>query len=116
MSEVVVPVGTKNPDGVYSQQHPWELTSQTLEMYRRQDAEALPTWRPPIRQQPDPYAMIPPRYGWTTEEMSFSDVISAEYTRVERSHVVDTMMTDWSGERGSYEATERPHVNYLTGL
>ena len=102
--------------GVYSEQHPWELTSQTLELYRRQDSEALPGWHAPIEAEPDPYAMIPPRYGYAMQEPSFTDVITGEYTRLDRSHIIDTMMTDWSGQRGSYEATERPHVNYLTGL
>lgn len=111
-----VPVKSLEQSGVYSEQHPWELTSQTLEMNRRQDSEALPIWQAPIQPQPDPQMMIPPRYGYVNTELTFSDVITGEYTRIERSHIIDTMMTDWSGERGSYEASERPHVNYLTGL
>jgi hypothetical protein len=107
---------TDTTGGVYSEQHPWELTSQTLEVQRRQDANYLPAWMPPVPVQPDPANMIPPRYGYSTEEPTLSDVVSGQYTRIMRSHIIDTMMTDWSGERGSYEASERPHVNYLSGL
>lgn len=94
-------------DGVYNRR-PWELTSQTLEMYRRQDADMAPSWYPPVVPSPDPYAMLPPMYGYRTEELGIDDILDGNYSRLQASHANDDMPTNFSGQQGSYEATMRP--------
>lgn len=96
-----------NQDGVYNRR-PWELTSQTLEMYRRQDADMAPSWSPPVPPQPDPQAMIPPAYGYSTAELTIDDILDGNYSRLQASGVQDAMPTDFSGQQGSYQATMRP--------
>jgi hypothetical protein len=95
-------------DGRYSYQKPWELTSQTLEMQRRQTADAAPPWYPAIVPQPDPAEMVPPMYGYRTEELGIDDILDGVYTRLQGSAVRDNALLDWSGEQGSYEGTMRP--------
>jgi hypothetical protein len=95
-------------DGHYSYTRPRELTSQTLEAYRRQDADAAPPWYPAVIPQPDPYAMVPPMYGYRTEELGIGDILNAAYTRLQGSRPADAMPTGFSGQQGGYQATERP--------
>jgi hypothetical protein len=95
-------------DGVYARQKPWELTSQTLEMQRRQDADVAPQWYPAIVPQPDPYAMIPPMYGYRIEELSISDILDGIGSRLQGSPARDNALFDQSGQQGSYEGTMRP--------
>jgi hypothetical protein len=95
-------------DGVYARQKPWELTSQTLEMQRRGDADTAPNWYPAIVPQPDPEEMVPPMYGYRTAELGISDILNGVYTRLQGSPVRDNALLDWSGQQGGYEGTMRP--------
>ena len=94
-------------DGVYNRR-PWELTSQSLELFRRQEADIAPNWYPAVIPQPDPYAMLPPMYGYRTEELGIDDILNDVYSKLQGSPVADAMPTDWTGERGGYEASSRP--------
>jgi hypothetical protein len=108
-------------DGRYSYSRPWELTSQTLEMQRRQQADAAPPWYPSIVPTPDapqpglPGAremvranMVPPEFGYRTEELGISDILDGIGSRLQGSPVRDNALLDWSGSQGSYEGTLRP--------
>ena len=95
-------------DGRYSYQRPWELTSQTLEMQRREAADDAPQWYPAIVPQPDPYAMVPPMYGYRTQELTITDILDGDYSRLQASTARDSALLDWSGQQGAYEATMRP--------
>jgi hypothetical protein len=90
-------------DGVYARQKPWELTSQTLEMQRRQEADVAPNWYPAVVPSPDPYEMIPPMYGYRTEELNITDILDGVSSRLDGSKLFD-----WSGQQGGYEGTMRP--------
>jgi hypothetical protein len=87
-------------DGRYGYQKPWELTSQTLEMQRRQEA---PSWYPAVVPSPDPYDMVPPMYGYRTEELNITDILDGVSSRLDGSKLFD-----FSGQNGAYEATMRP--------
>ena len=108
-------------DGVYSRQHPWELTSQTLEMYRRQDADNAPQWSPPVPPRPDMLqpglpgaraqvraAMVPPLTGYATAELGIDDILDGAYSRLQASHARDDMPTGFSGQQGGYQSSMRP--------
>lgn len=97
----------ESQDGIYARR-PWELTSQSLELYRRQDADLAANWYPAVVPQPDPRAMVPPMYGYRTEELGIDDILDDVYSRLQGSQVKDAMPTDFSGQQGSYEATMRP--------
>jgi hypothetical protein len=90
-------------DGRYSYTRPWELTSQTLEMQRRTDADTAPNWYPAVVPSPDPEQMIPPTYGYRTEELGISDILGGVTSRLQGSKLFD-----WSGSEGAYEGTMRP--------
>lgn len=98
----------ESADGRYSYQQPWELTSQTLELQRRQAADVAPPWYPAVVPQPDPRAMVPPLYGYRTEELGIADILDGAYSRLQASPARDASLLDWSGQPGSYEATTRP--------
>jgi hypothetical protein len=95
-------------DGRYSYTRPWELTSQTLEMQRRLDADVAPNWYPAIVPVPDARDMVPPMYGYRTTELGIADILDGTYSRVQGSHIHDSPLFDQSGQQGSYEATQRP--------
>jgi hypothetical protein len=90
-------------DGRYSYQAPWELTSTTLEMQRRQQADVAPAWYPAIVPQPDPREMVPPMYGYRTSELTISDILNGYSSRLDSSK-----MMDFSGQQGGYEGSMRP--------
>lgn len=94
-------------DGVYARR-PWELTNQTLELDRRLDADIAPPWYPPVVPQPDPYQMVPPVYGYRTQELGIQDLLDGVFTRLQGSRLTDSMPTDFSGQQAGYEATMRP--------
>ncbi len=96
-------------DGVYARR-PWELTSQTLELYRREWVDDADQWYPPVVPQPDPEMMVPPMYGYRTQELTIYDILNDVYSRLQgsRSQVQDAMPTDFSGQQGGYQATMRP--------
>jgi len=87
-------------------ERPWALTSQALAGARTW-WNASPPWYPP---KPGPgQAMIPPRYGYRTTELTVDDVLNGVYSRLDsRSHAGDSTMTDFSGQTGGYESTMRP--------
>lgn len=108
-------------DGVYARQRPWELTSQTLEMFRREQADNAPQWAPDVVPVPDaaqpglPGAremvrenMVPPMYGYRTQELGIDDILDGAYSRLQASAARDNPLFDWSGQQGSYEGTFRP--------
>lgn len=95
-------------DGRYDYTRPWELTSQTLEMQRRQEADMAPQWYPAVVPSPDPYEMLPPMYGYRTEELNITDILDGVSSRLDGSHVHDSPLFDQSGQQGSYEGTMRP--------
>lgn len=64
-------------------------------------------WYPPVPIRPNPEAMVPPKFGYRTEELGIQDVLNGVYSRVNDRSVNDSMMTDWSGQKGGYEATMR---------
>jgi hypothetical protein len=107
-------------DGIYARR-PWELTSQTLELYRREQADDADQWYPPVMPSPDALlpglpgareqvraAMVPPEYGYRTAELTIDDILNDVYSRLQGSHVNDAMPTGFSGQQGGYEATMRP--------
>ena|ERR1700689_2153167 len=96
-------------DGVYYRR-PWELTSQTLELNRREDADMAPQWVTPVPFAEDPYEMVPPMYGYRTEELGIDDILKNIGSRLQSSHVADAMPTDWSGHEGGYQGTERNSI------
>ena len=71
-------------DGRYDYTRPWELTSQTLEMQRRQEADMAPQWYPAVVPSPDPYEMLPPMYGYRTEELNITDILDGVSSRLRR--------------------------------
>ena len=92
-------------DGVYNHK-PWELTSQTLEEYRREDADAEPSWLPPVPVRPDPYEMVPPMFGYRTEELGIRDILGNIGSRLQDSHIGDAMPTDWTGSEAGYQGSQ----------
>lgn len=97
----------ENADGVYARQHPWELTSQTLEMQRREWADDAQSWYAPVVPQPDAHDMVPPMYGYRTTELGIDDILNDVYSRLDGSRAADAMPTDFTGERGGYTASSR---------
>jgi hypothetical protein len=96
-------------DTVYNRR-PWELTSQTLELNRREDADVEPQWIPPVPVAMDPYEMVPPAYGYRTEELGIDDILDNVGSKLQSSHIADAMPTDWSGSSGSYQGSERNSI------
>lgn len=96
-------------DGKYYR-YPWELTQQTLELYRRLDADEAPHWQPSVPVASDPYEMVPPMYGYRTEELGIDDILDNVGSRLQSSHIADAMPTDWSGHEGGYQGTERNSI------
>jgi hypothetical protein len=96
---------TRPGQAVYDR--PWQLTSEALSNARTW-WNASPPWYPAVPATNNPQEMIPPRYGYRTEELTISDVLNGVSSRLDSSHARDSMMTDWSGQPGGYEATMRP--------
>ena len=95
-------------DSQYAYDKPWQLTSEALSNARTW-WNAGPPWYPPVPDSPNPRNMVPPRYGYPPHELTINDVLSGVYSRLNASsHAGDSMMTDWSGQTGGYEATMRP--------
>jgi len=89
--------------GVYYKR-PWELTSQSLSTMRIEWADVADQWFPPVPPKTDPHKMVPPMYGYRTDELGIADVLDGVFSRLD-SHVGDSMMTDWSGQQGSQEGS-----------
>ena len=97
----------ENQDGLYYRR-PWELTGQSLDAFMREVADTAAPWYPAVIPQPDPRAMVPPMYGYRTEELGINDILDGAYSRLQASRANDSPLLDWSGQQGSYEATMRP--------
>jgi hypothetical protein len=98
----------QSADGQYGYDRPWQLFSETLAS-RRMDNNG-PSWYPQVPPSPNPYDMIPPRFGWTVyaDQPTIEDVLDNVFTRLQMSTVTATESDDWSGVQGGYQASMRP--------
>lgn len=94
-------------DGNYDYSRPWQLVSEDIAGERAWNNNG-PSWAPPVMPVLDPYQMIPPMYGYRTEELTINDLLDDVFTRLQGSRAYATPMTDWSGQQGGYEASMRP--------
>jgi hypothetical protein len=87
---------------------PWQLTAEALSNARTWWNNG-PPWSPAIPRTSDPHEMIPPRYGYRTEELTIEDVLASNFSILDyRKHAADAPATDFSGSTGGYEGTLRP--------
>lgn len=95
------------PGGVYDTNSMGNKANNEMAMRATLGLDMGPTWHSPVPIRPDPYQMVPPMYGYRTEELGIQDILNGVYSRVNDRSVEDSQMTDWSGQKGGYEATLR---------
>ena len=94
-------------DGNYDYSRPWQLLSETIAGDRTWHNNG-PSWSPPVQPVLDAHQMIPPTYGYRTEELTIYDVLDNVFSRLQGSPLQVTKSDDWSGQQGGYEGTMRP--------
>lgn len=95
-------------DGQYGYDKPWQLTSEWIAAERTWN-QASPPWHPDIPARPDPYEMIPPRFGYRSEELNITDILDGVMSRLQSTFEADASPpTDFSGGNGSIASTMRP--------
>lgn len=93
----------RDPDTVYAYQNPWQSNAERL-VTEALEYASVTTGRPPRYDVSD---LIPPRFGYATDQPTIEDIIAGVMTRLDKSHVNDFMPTDFSGSNGGYEGSPR---------
>jgi hypothetical protein len=94
-------------DGNYDYSRPWQLMAEDIADDRIGNNNG-PSWSPPVTPVLNPYQMIPPTYGYRTQELTIYDVLDNVCSRLQGSTIQGTPSDDWSGQQGGYEGTARP--------
>lgn len=93
----------RDPDTVYAYQAPWQSNQERLVSEALMYASTT-TGEPP---RFDPYDLVPPRFGYATEELTIMDILNGTMSRLQKGHAADAMPTDFSGTPAGIEGSPR---------